>query len=474
MKKSGVFLVFCLVLSLVTAAVGQELELRQLGRAPLSPYLQSPQEVKNLLKKVNEEVGRALDYFPGGALGEATYAALYEQLDQLRLDLVEVQPGQKMIWMMYSRGRLLKGLRWAGAESFQAYKFLLEAEGKEFTFIVPVRCGNIALLEMREAPVKSIPVVEEKKEKPVIIPSAPVQPAPQPQPQPVLTPKPVPTVKMWSPTVKIKVGASWERMKLPDSVDYSTSRFDFFSLVPQGDSVFYCEDGTAMWYYTLNKSTPFAIGQEVPLWRHEVIDAQKGKIFPFYVEVELEIWKNLFIGGSYFQVGKYSFSQYEGKESMVIDEMRLLGEYGSSSTTTCPPTYVYYVGLHRDWNELLIRENVRIQEFTAGIKYQLQLGKNLNIDPEGGILWRVHRGTRITDTTYTKLYPFKEEALTKENCVEVVEKFRTTSTCPYIGLSLELGPLFVQGRRLLSNTNTNILPLEISPWRIQGGILLRF
>lgn len=471
MRKFFVFLMVFLVLVSVTVQAHQEIVLKQLGRAPLSPYLQSPEEVKTLLKKVNEEVGRALDWFPGGALGEAVYAALYEQLPNLKLEKVEVPVGETMVWMLYSKGRLLKGLRWEGSEPFQAYQFEVVVEGKIFTFVVPLRCGNIALVEMREAPVVA-PQPQSVPASPSPAPQPPAsQSAPEPAPvKPAVTPR---CVQSWSPTVKIKVGAGWGGMTFPVPVDTQTQRLDFFSLVPSGDAVVYCPEGTAIWYYTTADSTPFALNQSITLWQHWVENVERKKVFPFYAELEVEILKNIFLAGSFFQLGKYSSYQYVGKEQMVIDEVRFLGTYSSGSTedVSCPKTNVYYIGLHREWNELLVREEARIQEFTAGLKYQLKLGKKFFVEPEAGMLWQVRRGTRITDTTITKLYPFKEEPLVKEVVTEVVEKIKTTSTAPYAGIALEIGPFFVQARRTFLKNGEDVI--KFSPWRVQGGILLK-
>jgi len=473
MKKLIVFLMVFLVLVSVTVQAQQEIVLKQLGRAPLSPYLQSAEEAKILLKKVNEEVGRALDWFPGGALGEAVYAALYEQLPNLKLEQVQVPVGQRMVWMLYSKGRLLKGLRWEGSEPFQAYQFEVITEGKIFTFIVPLRCGNIALVGMREAPVVA-PQPQSVPASPSPAPQPPAsQSAPEPAPvKPAIAPR---CVQSWSPTLKIKVGAGWGGMTFPVPVDSQTQRIDFFSLVPSTDTVAYCPEGTAIWYYTSSDSTPFALNQHINLWQHQVEHIERKKVFPFYAEIEMEIWQNIFVSGSFFQLGKYASSNYVGKEQMVIDEIRFLGSYysfGSTGNSNCSQTNVYYIGLHREWNELLVREEARIQEFTAGLKYQLKLGKKFFVEPEVGMLWQVRRGNRITDTTQSKLYPFKEEPLVKEVVTEVVEKIKTTTSSPYVGIALEAGPFFVQARRAFLKKENDLL--KISPWRIQGGILLKF
>jgi hypothetical protein len=326
---------------------------------------------------------------------------------------------------------------------------------------------------MREAPV----VAPQPQSVPASPSPAPQPPAPQsasePAPvKPALAPR---CVQSWSPTVKIKVGAGWGGMTFPVPVDTQTQRLDFFSLVPSGDTVAYCPEGTAIWYYTNSGSTPFTVGQNINLWQHRVENAERKKVFPFYAEVEVEIFQNIFVSGSFFQLGKYSSYQYVGKEQMVVDEVRFLGSYytnsSTESTVACPKTNVYYIGLHREWNELLVREEARIQEFTAGLKYQLKLARKFFVEPEAGMLWQVRKGNRITDTTITKLYPFKEEPLVKETVTEVVEKIKTTSSSPYVGLALEVGPFFVQARRtFLKNDEDSI---KFSPWRIQGGILLK-
>jgi hypothetical protein len=331
---------------------------------------------------------------------------------------------------------------------------------------------------MREAPVapqpQSVPASPSPASQSPTSQSAPEPPAPQTAPVEPTQKLTVVSHCCWSPTVKIKVGAGWAGMNLPVPVDSQTQRFDFFSLVPSGDTVAYCQEGTAIWYYTSAASTPFALNQHINLWQHRVENAERKKVFPFYAELEVEIFQNVFVSGSFFQLGKYSSYHYVGKEEMIIDEVRFLGTYsysGSTGNSNCSQTNVYYIGLHREWNELLVREEARIKEFTAGLKYQLRLGKRFFVEPEAGMLWQVRRGTRITDTTITKLYPFKEEPLVKETVTEVVEKIKTTSTAPYAGIAVEIGPFFVQARRAFLKNGEDVI--KFSPWRVQGGILLK-
>jgi len=165
---------------------GKEIELKTLGRAPLAPYLQTEEEVRIVLKKYNEEIGKALDHFPGGSLAEAVYVKLYEQIDGLVIQRQHIPVGQKIYWMLYSKGRLLKNVRWVGNAPIDTFVFEVEAEGKLFQFAVPLRCGNISLISMKEIVVQSEaqsqPQPERKVEQPVVPPAVIQAPAPTPAP----------------------------------------------------------------------------------------------------------------------------------------------------------------------------------------------------------------------------------------------------------------------------------------------------
>jgi len=468
-----VFLVLGLVLLTLPVAAqqsqGKEIELKTLGRAPLAPYLQTEEEVRIVLKKYNEEIGKALEYFPGGALGEIVYLKLYENVDSFVMQLQQIPVGQKMDWMIYRNGGLLKNVRWVGNAPIDAFVFDVEAEGKLFQFAVPLRCGNISLISMKEIPIP-----------------APVQPEPQFQPQPekakqpVVTPPvmvqapapaPIKVQKRWSPIVKFKIGSGWAKTTLPLNQDLE-NRVDFFSLIPKEMSLFYCEEGTAAWLYTPTKDIPFTLGEQIGL--HTQLQSTSTKKYqPFFAGLELEIAKNLFLTGDYFHIGKFQLQKHSLSDFMSITELRLLGEYDSTSGSEvgCTPTYVYYVGLKRQRREQLVHQEVRVEEWSVGFKYELKLAKKFYFAPSAGVTWQEQRGTREVTEVVTKLYPFQEESLEPQQVTSSVEKIKNSVAHPYVGASVELAFIQVEIRYLLKEFSEEV---KTSPWRIQGSFVLRF
>jgi hypothetical protein len=114
------------------------------------------------------------------------------------LDHTYVQPGTTIEWMAYRPkgkvGRLLK-LRWAGKKPFEAYAFRITRNGRIYAFVLPVDCGNLALLSVKDVP--RIIITPSPEPPPAPTPEPPavvVPPAPEPKPPvivpPVITPAP--------------------------------------------------------------------------------------------------------------------------------------------------------------------------------------------------------------------------------------------------------------------------------------------
>ena len=474
-----IFLMMAAAIMAMAVPQQEEISLKALGRAPLSPYLQNPKEAKILLGKMNEEIGEALEVYPGGALGEAVYVALYERLPQLEMKIVEVQTGQKMKWMMYTKGRLLRNVRWEGGKSFQAYQFQLEVEQKRFIFIIPIRCGNITLLDCTELSVLPVP-----PSIPSISSSAPLtktETKPIAVKAPVEAPSaPLPLAKAWSPTVKIKIGSGWIKASLPENQTLENS-FDFFSLIAAEDSLFYCQDGTAAWLYTHTQQIPFALNQEIGLYT-KIINQYSKKIRPIFLGIELELARHFFVTGDYFYVGKYRSELESLQENMLIKELRLLGSYYTNTHNNsindfcaCPKTYVYYLGLEREKDEGRTIQNLNVHEWSVGAKYEIKIAKKFYFAPMAGVMWQLYKGLIETEERVIYLFPFKEETIREDVVIQQRQKVKITKSSPYLGIALELGPVFVEARRILKDLKDNDDELmKFSPWRVQGGIVLRF
>jgi opacity protein-like surface antigen len=108
-----------------------------------------------------------------------------------------IAPGTHLEWMALKRSGspgLLRNVRWAGRQSFDAFQFTVNARGFGYTFVVPKVCGNISLLTTiatpvaaaTEAPRPAAPPPPPPPPSPIVeAPPAPAPPPPPPQPAPV-------------------------------------------------------------------------------------------------------------------------------------------------------------------------------------------------------------------------------------------------------------------------------------------------
>jgi hypothetical protein len=140
--------------------------LMQIG---LSPFYQPPltttdslvsmvDETMDDLKKGFEKAGRP-DLFEPFAV----------QLKSARIESVDYGKGTTFEWMFFKKKgkgtvRVAKEVTWGNDTTFPGFQFDVESDGKVYTFVVPLGCGNIALMGMRDvpAPVVVAPPVPNK------------------------------------------------------------------------------------------------------------------------------------------------------------------------------------------------------------------------------------------------------------------------------------------------------------------------
>ncbi len=459
MKKFFYFLFFVL---LAGSLYGQdEVLLKTLGRAPLAAYLSSEDELRSVLKKHNEEIGRALDFFPGGALGEEVYIELYKSVDEMPIWEEKIPIGQRICWMIYKNGGLLKNVRWMGNDPIDAFVFEIKAGGKEFKFATPLRCGNISLVSMREIPVEKVqteesqpkpqkPKVQKKPQEEIISPS---------QPQPVIKPELVKKNPNW----KVKIGAGWNQMNA-SSLEHE-EKTDFSSLIPKEDDFFYCEDGLAAWLYTPGgKGSPFSNGQKINL-RKQIYDFEsKQSGIPIFISVERQLIDNFYVGINFFHMGKFNIQYKEANESIFVNEMRFLGNYEIDNVD------VYYVGFNRQRNELMVNEELSINEIAGEAKYEISVFKDFSILPLAGLTWQIQKGEIKKTELVTQLYPFREEVISTENIDIPLERIKENYFHHYLGMEIEFSYFFLRGKYCFGDFSKQYN----SPWEIQGGVSISF
>lgn len=468
MKKIVFFLLFVLE---VGGLKGQT-ELKSLGRAPLAAYLNNEAELRSVLKKYNEEIGKALDYFPSGSLGEEVYLKLYENIDDITVWQEKIPVGTKMFWMIYKGGGLLKNVQWVGNYPIDAFVFKIEAGGKIFKFAAPLRCGNVSLLEMKEAPMISESYLIQKAKEPQPRleqnkPSQYYQKSEREEESHIFsTPelKPVEKKTLFS-NWKIKVGVGWDKMGTTSMEKINEKKKDFASLIPRGNEFIYCQDGTAGWLYTPGgKSSPFTTGQKIDLLRqiNNFTSQQSG--IPVFAAIERRLFDNLYIGINYFRNGDFNIQYEEKSENIFIIENRFLGNYEADNVD------VYYVSLDRHREESTINKNIAIDEFSAEAKYEIPFYENFSILPLVGISCQLTEENIKTDKEITQLYPFKEEAIGGGNGEVPPQTIKETYFHPYVGMEIEFSYIFLRGKYCLGDFSKQYN----SPWEIQGGITIKF
>ena len=100
-----------------------------------------------------------------------------------------ITPGSRFLFMALKRGgapAVLRNVRWAGRDSFEAFQFKVTAGGYVYSFIVPKVCGNFALVSKVAAPGPSAPQPPPAPEPPPPPPPAYEPPPPPPPPPPAV------------------------------------------------------------------------------------------------------------------------------------------------------------------------------------------------------------------------------------------------------------------------------------------------
>jgi hypothetical protein len=151
-KKTVVFIVALLMLfSLSTFARTQKL-----SRVNVYPLIKvkggvaSPEELRGLFEKYAEDIKKGFEKIGASFL----YSDFMEQVKSVSIEEKVIPKGQHMEWMLFRAGRkvrAVKDLEWAGKDTLDVYGFTIQKECKDYIFITPKPCGNIALVEIRNS-----------------------------------------------------------------------------------------------------------------------------------------------------------------------------------------------------------------------------------------------------------------------------------------------------------------------------------
>ncbi|CAK8711237.1 hypothetical protein KKHLCK_00230 [Candidatus Electrothrix laxa] len=148
---------FLLLLSVCTAQAATTLTV--IGRHPFyTPPLKSVDDLRSMVQTQQTAIRTGLEEAGVPEL----YTPLMQQFPQAQIQNVEYHSGQSFYWMLFrSNGvgpvKAAKDLIWGGKAALSGYEFFIDSGDKRYIFAVPLFCGNLALKEVVQIVVKTVP-----------------------------------------------------------------------------------------------------------------------------------------------------------------------------------------------------------------------------------------------------------------------------------------------------------------------------
>jgi hypothetical protein len=109
------------------------------------------------------------------------------ELNSGRYGEEELAKGTVFSWMLFRANgkiKLVKDLEWAGNGPLPVYTYSVRHAGKDYGFVIPKPCGNVALVSVKEVVIQPVETVETPQAEPEEA-AAPLLESVQPQPEPV-------------------------------------------------------------------------------------------------------------------------------------------------------------------------------------------------------------------------------------------------------------------------------------------------
>lgn len=146
-------LVIGLAVLLCINSFAETKKLKQVGRYPLV-RVRGEVPTSEIMKMLVENFAADIKYgFDLAGYGDL-YFAFMDQLRTAEFEEVQLPIGQKFMWMLFRSNEKIKvteDLEWAGNAPMPAFLFNVTKDYKNYKFIMPKPCGNIALIGVEEA-----------------------------------------------------------------------------------------------------------------------------------------------------------------------------------------------------------------------------------------------------------------------------------------------------------------------------------
>jgi hypothetical protein len=143
--KKTLILVVALLVLFSSTTFAKPHPLKKVGIAPLMKCgVAGPDDLKALIVKYEKEIEKGFTAAGSAAL----YPDFMEQVKNATIKIKQdvIPKGQLMQWMLFRAGKVVKEVEWAGKQPLDVHMLTIQKDGKDYHFIVPKPCGNIALV----------------------------------------------------------------------------------------------------------------------------------------------------------------------------------------------------------------------------------------------------------------------------------------------------------------------------------------
>lgn len=158
-KKKVLFISVFMMLLLISGNCFAKNVLMQIGRSPFhKPPLTSSADLVAMVQTKQAEVEKGFALAGNSEL----FAPFMEQIGSTEIAMMDFGKGSHFEWMFYKRKglgtvKVMKDVVWGNEQPFTGLQFDIEYNGSLYTFVVPLGCGNVALMGSALKPVAAAP-----------------------------------------------------------------------------------------------------------------------------------------------------------------------------------------------------------------------------------------------------------------------------------------------------------------------------
>jgi len=151
-NKKTLILVIGILIVFSLTSFAETKKLKQIGRYTffrIRGEVPTSEVMKTLCDRYAGDIKYGFDLVGYGDL----YLPFIEQIKAESFEEKDLAVGEHMIWMLFrSKGRVkaVEDLEWAGKKPLPVYSFTVKKDYKNYEFIIPRPCGNIALIKVEE------------------------------------------------------------------------------------------------------------------------------------------------------------------------------------------------------------------------------------------------------------------------------------------------------------------------------------